>query len=69
MQTQVFKRTKELHVFLPVCIHVYMLFQNVDCQFINNLFTANDTEMLGYETINTKEETTRNKIISRTQDV
>jgi len=36
-----------LHVFLPVCIHVYMLFRNVDCQFINDLLTANDTEVLG----------------------
>jgi hypothetical protein len=36
-----------LHVFLPVCIHVYIFFQNVDCQFINDLLTANDTEVLG----------------------
>jgi len=36
-----------LHVFLPVCIHVYMLLQNGDCQFINDLLTANDMEVLG----------------------
>jgi hypothetical protein len=36
-----------LYVFLPVCIHAYMLFQNVDCQFINDQLTANDTEVLG----------------------
>jgi len=36
-----------LNVFLPVCIHIYMLFQNGECQFINDLLTANDTEVLG----------------------
>jgi len=40
-----------LHVFMPVCTHlyifVYILFQNGDCQFINDLLTANDIEVLG----------------------
>jgi hypothetical protein len=55
-----------LHMFLPVRILVYMSFQNVDYQFINDLLTANETAVLGSETIDTQEETTKNNLISQT---
>lgn len=60
-----------LHMFLPVCILVYMSFQNVDYQFINDLLTTNETVVLGSEMIDTQEETTKKQpyFPNITQDV